>query len=271
MKTASLLNYSFLSDINLDKLHKITSDVALPARFTVKILNGGLVLGSSLARINFRLPLPALVLFGPVLSTLVSSYSIFTSRNHYLYSITGSIFLLLGPLLPLLTLHHLLQTSHHWAPLVGRAASCQPAGGCGWAGLVGGSGFPRQPLLLLQEDQSKASCLRAGLVWCGVATRCPRKRLCLAPISSRWGPMGSPPGAPLRIIFLLCVSIYSLGVSAVVCSPTFCSSLPAARRGYGLPWVEVTLKGLLLPQTQLALSRFARCWTCLPNRIDQHI
>ena len=93
MKTVSSPNGGFWPDIDLGKLYKVASEVALPLRLLVRVLNAALVfltnllaavVGSSPAG-HFHLPLNALVLFGPLLSLWASSYSIFANRNHFLY------------------------------------------------------------------------------------------------------------------------------------------------------------------------------------------
>lgn len=84
----------FAPEINLEKLHKMAADLALPGKFILRLLNAALVfvtnllarvLGSRLVRGHFHLMLSGLVLFGPLLSFWVSKYSIFANGNHYLY------------------------------------------------------------------------------------------------------------------------------------------------------------------------------------------
>lgn len=93
LKTESSSN-GFATEINLEKFYKMAAELALPARFILRLCNSalvlvtnllGAVLGSGLVRRHFHLMLSALVLFGPVLSFWASRYSIFANSNHYLY------------------------------------------------------------------------------------------------------------------------------------------------------------------------------------------
>lgn len=83
----------FSPEINLEKLHKMASEVLLLGKFLLRLLGAALVfvtnalarvLGSSPLR-HFHLMLSALVVFGPLLSLWASEYSIFANSNHYLY------------------------------------------------------------------------------------------------------------------------------------------------------------------------------------------
>ena len=81
-----------------------------------------------------------------------------------------------------------------------------------------------QPLLLL-PGVSKASCLRAGLLWRGWYLCEDTLLLCLcclvlAEEGSVFEPrlvLGKPWGNPLRLLFLLCVSLLALWLSLLIC------------------------------------------------------
>lgn len=81
-------------EVNLEKLEKLSTELILPVRFIVRLLNRALelvttflarILGSTLIRHHFHLVLAGLVLVGPLLSLWVSKYNIFANSNHYLY------------------------------------------------------------------------------------------------------------------------------------------------------------------------------------------
>ncbi|CAL8292177.1 unnamed protein product [Lota lota] len=278
MKTVSSSNNGFLPDINLSKLHKVASDVALPARCLVSMLNGGLVfltnllatvVGSSVARSHFHLPLNALVLFGPVFSLWVSSYSVFANRNHFLYRkflvsawgwtccIAGSFIFLLSysarrsALLSLRHLSRLAVTGLLWWGAGRLVGLLEDADGACFQPLTGaGSDLPTQPLLLLQEDQSKVSCLRAGLVWRGYEVSQDTLTLCLCCLllvqeMSVFGhyilkgeALQAPPtGAPLRIIFLLCVFLLTLWLFLLLCLLSYFPQFPSQQLGGAIAYL----------------------------------
>ena len=94
LKSENSSNGWTTTDINLEKLHKIATELILPGRFLFKLLNSALVfvtnlmariLGSNTIRRHFHLMLSAVVRFGPVLSVWASKYSLFANSNHYLY------------------------------------------------------------------------------------------------------------------------------------------------------------------------------------------
>lgn len=91
------------------------------------------------------------------------------------------------------------------------------------------SATPLQPLLLLHEDQTKASCLKANMLWRGYEVSQDVLILCLCCLllveeMSVFGhhlapgkPQQRSPGAPLRFIFLLCVILLALWMVLLLC------------------------------------------------------
>ncbi|XP_008290996.1 fat storage-inducing transmembrane protein 1 [Stegastes partitus] len=269
------------SDISLQKLQRMAAELTLPGRFIVRLLNAALefvtnllagVLGSSLVRRHFHLMLSGLVLFGPLLSFWVSKYSIFANSNHYLYrkflkstwgwtcTLTGSFVLLLSlsarhP--PSLALRHLSRVG-----LVGLLWwGCRrlltlledAAGTCYEPMAVAqdaqSPASPAQPLLLLHEDQTKASCLRANMLWRGYEVSQDVLILCLCCLLlveemcvfgrhlARGKPLQRSPGAPLRLVFLLCAVLLVVWLFLLLCLLAYFPSFPAQQLGGALGYL----------------------------------
>lgn len=266
-------------EINLEKIHKMAAEVILLGKFILRLLNAALVfvtnllariLGSNLVRRHFHLMLSALVLFGPVLSFWVSKYSIFANSNHYLYRkflkstwgwtcIFTACFVLLLSISarrsPSFLLRHLSRIG-----VVGLLWwGCQrlltlledAAGTCyepmtqdmqGTASLV-------QPLLLLQEDQTKASCLKGNMVWRGYEVSQDILIVCLCCLllveeMSVFGlylaqtkPLQRSPGAPLRFIFLLCVVLLAIWMFLLLCLLAYFPKFPSQQLGGALGYL----------------------------------
>ncbi|KAM4606568.1 fat storage-inducing transmembrane protein 1 [Polymixia lowei] len=263
---------SLMSEINLEKLHKMAADLALPARFIVRLLNGALVfitnllariLGCSLVRHHFHLALSGLVLFGPVLSFWVPKYSIFSNRNHYLYrkfllSSWGWTFILSGSFIFLFSFsarRSILLSLRHVSRIAAVGAlwwGCRrllyllenAAGTCYEPVAQDG-----QPLLLLHEDQTKASCLKTGMVWRGYEVSEDILILCLCclllieemsvfgPYLAQVKPLHRSPGAPLRVIFLLCVFLLALWMFLLLCLLAHFPQFPSQQLGGALGYL----------------------------------
>ncbi|KAF7667332.1 hypothetical protein LDENG_00067490 [Lucifuga dentata] len=271
----------FTSEINLEKLRKMAAELILPGRFIIRVLNAALafitnvlarILGSNLVRCHFHLLLSALVVFGPVLSFWVSKYSIFANRNHYLYRkfllstwswtciFTGSfvfLFSFSARRSPSLSSRHLSRLAAVGFLLWGcrrlltlledAAGTCyEPLAADQDGALVQGSGSSGQPLLLLHEDQTKASCLKAGMVWRSYEISQDALLLCfccllLVEEMSVFGsyltqakPPQRPPGAPLKIIFLLCVILLALWMFLLLCLLAHFPKFPSQQLGGAL-------------------------------------
>ncbi|XP_010884042.1 fat storage-inducing transmembrane protein 1 [Esox lucius] len=229
------------------------------------------LLGSAVFRRNFHLLLSGVVLFGPALSMWVSKYSIFANRNHYLYrmflrsswgwtcvfagsfvflfsfSIRRSLWLSLRHVSRIGTVGSLWWGSRRLLTLLENAAgSCyEPISATLHGGQ--GAGVPGKSLLLLHEGESKTSCLKAGMLWRGWQVSEETCLLCLcclvlAEETAVLGPFlaqGGPSGAPLRLLFLLCVSLLGLWLFLLLCLlahfPQFPSQLLGCALGY-LAW-----------------------------------
>ncbi|KAM6948274.1 fat storage-inducing transmembrane protein 1 [Aplochiton taeniatus] len=224
------------------------------------------LLGNGSFRRHFHLLLSCIVVFGPALSLWVSQYSVFAKRTHFLYRIflrsgwgwtcifTGSFIFLLSfsvrrsLYLSLRHLSRLAVAGGLWLAfrrlldiLENAAGSCYeplatpPAGGAA-PGPVG------EPLLLLREGQSKAGCLGAGMLWRGYEVSEETFLLCLcclllAEETAVFGPylsLGGASGAPLRILFLLCVLLLALWVFLLLCLLAYFPQFPKQLLGGAL-------------------------------------
>ncbi|XP_028288567.1 fat storage-inducing transmembrane protein 1 [Parambassis ranga] len=261
VKTPKSSSNGFTTEITLEKLHKMAAELILPGRFILRLLTAALevvtnllarVFGSTLVRRHFHLLLSGLVLFGPVLSFWVSKYNIFANSHHYLYrkflkSTWGWTCIFAGSFILLLSLsaRHSFSISLRHLSRIGIAGLlwwvCQrlltfledAAGTCyepmATAQDLQASATPLQPLLLLHEDQTKASCLKANMLWRGYEVSQDVLILCLCCLllveeMSVFGHHLSPgkpqqrsPGAPLRFIFLLCVVLLALWMFLLLC------------------------------------------------------
>ncbi|XP_056155184.1 fat storage-inducing transmembrane protein 1 [Lampris incognitus] len=281
MKTETSSNGS-VPEINLEKLHKIAAE--LPGRLVLRLLNVALlfltsllarILGSRLVKHHLHLLLSALVLFGPVLSFWASKYSIFANRNNYLYRkfllsawgwtciFTGSFVFLfsfsacrslslsLRHLSRILAVGGLWRCCRHLLTLLENAAgTCyEPVAAAQEGGPIQGSGSTGQPLLLLHEDQTKTSCLRAGMVWRGYEVSQDTLILCLCCLllveemsvfCPRLARVKAPQRfseAPLRTIFLLCVLLLALWMFLLLCQLTYFPQFPSQLLGGALGYL----------------------------------
>lgn len=271
----------FSPDINLEKLHKMAAEVILPGKFILRLLNAALVfvtnllgriLGSSLVRRHFHLMLSTLVLFGPVLSFWVSKYSIFANSNNYLYRkflkstwgwtciFTASFILLLSisaRCSPSLLLRHLSRigvASLLWWGCQRLLTLLEDAAGTCYEPMnpaqdIQGTASLVQPLLLLHEDQTKASCLKANMVWRGYEISQDVLILCLCCLllveeMSVFGlnlaqtkSLHRSPGVPLRFIFLLCVALLAVWMFLLLCLLAYFPKFPSQQLGGALGYL----------------------------------
>ncbi|KAK5850126.1 hypothetical protein PBY51_014401 [Eleginops maclovinus] len=264
----------FSTQINLEKLHKMAAELILLGKFLLKLLNAALVfvtdllariLGSKLVRGHFHLMLSALVLFGPVLSLWVPKYSIFANSNNYLYrkflkSTLGWTCIFSGSFILLLSI-----SARHPRSLLLRHLSRIGVVGLLWwvcqrllTLLEDASGTCYEPLtpardiqgssvqLLLHEDRTKLSCLKANMVWRGYEVSQDVLIVCLCCLllveeMSVFGPHLAQgkmsPGAPLRFIFLLCVVLLSLSMFLLLCLLAHFPKFPAQHLGGALGYL----------------------------------
>ncbi|XP_034562644.1 fat storage-inducing transmembrane protein 1-like [Notolabrus celidotus] len=295
---------SFTADISLEKLHRVAVELTLPGKFLLRLLNAALefvtdvlgrVLGSTLVRRHFHLLLSGLILFGPLLSFWVSKYSIFANSNHYLYRkflkstwgwtsiLSGSLILLLSSSArhpPSLLLRHLSRIGLIgllWWGSQRVLTLLEDAAGTCYEPLkpdqdLLGTAPSVQPLLLLHEDQTKASCLRANMVWRGyeVSQEVLILCLCCLLLVEEMSVFGShlaqaqvlqrPPGGPLRFIFLLCVVLLALWLFLLLCLLAHFPKFPSQQLGGALGYLG--WRGLYQGWSRLKPSWG---WPCLPG------
>ncbi|XP_061877225.1 fat storage-inducing transmembrane protein 1 [Entelurus aequoreus] len=251
------------------------SRLVLLANSLLGLLNASLVFGTNLTgrllaseafRRHFHLLLSTLVLVGPVLSLWVSKYSVFANGNHYLYrkflnSTWGWTCTLTSSFIILLSL-----SARHPASLCLRHLSrlglsgliwwgCQrlltlledAAGTCYEPVLHGqeSAASSAQPLLLLHEDQTKASCLSSRMQWRGYEVSQDVLILCLCclllveelSVFGRHLHQKAPDGAPLRFIFLLCVLLLAVWVFLLLCVLAHFPKFPAQQLGGALGYL----------------------------------
>ncbi|XP_029954925.1 fat storage-inducing transmembrane protein 1-like [Salarias fasciatus] len=263
------------SEISLEKLEKLALEVLQPVRFTLGLLNVvldsvtdllGRAVGSGAVRRHFHLLLSGLVLFGPALSLWGSKYSVFANSNNYLYRkflrstwgwtclLSGSFVLLLSlsarrP--PSVSLRHLSRVGLAGLLLWGCRGVLtvleDAAGTCFEP--VTSDPQSSSPLLLLHEDQTKASCLRARLQWRGYEVSQDVLVLCFCCLllveelsvfgrhRSRSGSLQKAPGAPLRLVFLLCVVLLLAWMSLLLCLLTYFPKFPSQQLGGALGYL----------------------------------
>ncbi|XP_070708995.1 fat storage-inducing transmembrane protein 1 [Pempheris klunzingeri] len=271
----------FTAEISLEKLHKMAAELILPGRFILRVLNAALVfvtnllariMGSSLVRGHFHLMLSAFVLFGPALSLWVSKYSIFSNSNHYLYRkflrstwgwtciFTGSFILLLSVSArhsPSVSLRHLSRLGVAgllWLACQRLLSLLEDAAGACYEPMapaedIQGPASLAQPLLLLHEDQTKASCLKANMMWRGYEVSQDVLILCLCclllveemsvfgPHLAQAKPQQGSPGGPLRFIFLLCVVLLSVWMFLLLCLLAHFPKFPSQQLGGALGYL----------------------------------
>lgn len=99
------------------------------------------------------------------------------------------------------------------------------------------------PLLLLHEDQTKASCLRAGMMWRGYEVSQEVLILCLCCLLlveelsvfrlhlDQATSLHRSPGAPLRFIFLLCIILLALWMFLLLCLLSHFPKFPSQQLG----------------------------------------
>ncbi|XP_041817094.1 fat storage-inducing transmembrane protein 1 [Chelmon rostratus] len=280
LKTENSSN-GFTAEISLEKLHKMAAELILPGKFILRLLNAALVLvtnllarvlGSSLVRGHFHLMLSGLVLFGPVLTLWVSKYSIFANSNHYLYrkflkstwgwtcTFTGSFILLLSISArhsPSLSLRHLSRigvVGLLWWGCQRLLTLLEDAAGTCYEPMtpaqdIQGAASSAQPLLLLHEDQTKASCLRANMLWRGYEASQDVLILCLCclllveelsvfgPYLAQTKPQQRSPGGPLRFLFLLCVLLLAVWMFLLLCLLAHFPKFPSQQLGGALGYL----------------------------------
>ncbi|XP_061569919.1 fat storage-inducing transmembrane protein 1 [Cololabis saira] len=270
-----------LSGMNVEKLQKIAAAAVTSGRFVLRPLNAALefvtnllawVLGSSLARRHFHLMLSGLVLFGPVLSFWVSKYSIFANGNNFLYRkflrstwgwtclLTGSFVILLSfsarRSVPL-SLRHLSRIGVGavlWWACQRLLTLLEDASGTCYEPVASSpdpqaAGSPAQPLLLLHEDQTKASCLRAHMQWRGYEVSQDTLILCLCclllaeemsvfarHLAQEKG-LRRTAGAPLRVLFLLCVVLLAVWMVLLLCLLAYFPKWPSQQLGGALGYL----------------------------------
>ncbi|XP_029109357.1 fat storage-inducing transmembrane protein 1 [Scleropages formosus] len=209
------------------------------------------LLGNATFRRHFHLLLSGLVVFGPALSLWVSQYSVFARKSHFLYRMflrsgwgwtcvfAGSFVFLLSFSVRrsvTLSLRHLSRLAVAGALWVGfrramallenATGSCyEPLSAAPERHPAQGASEAAQPLLLLREGETKASCLGAGMLWRGYEVSEDTFLLCmccllLAEETAVFGPylaLGGPSGAPLRLLFLFCVLLLGLWIFLLLC------------------------------------------------------
>ncbi|XP_072234620.1 fat storage-inducing transmembrane protein 1 [Leuresthes tenuis] len=277
-KTGSFPN-GLKPEINLEKLHKLAAQLMLPGRFVLRPLSAALeiltntlawILGSRLVRRHFHLMLSGLVLFGPVLSLWASKYSIFANSNHYLYrkflrSTWGWTCLLTGSFVLVLSFSacRCLSLSLRHVSRLGLAGvlwwGCRrlltlledATGTCyepmAPAQDVQSTAAP--PLLLLHEDLTKASCLKANMLWRGyeVSQDILILSFCCLLLAEEMSVIGRhlaqerrllrSPGAPCRLLFLLCVLLLIIWMFLLLCLLVYFPKWPSQQLGGALGYL----------------------------------
>lgn len=108
---------------------------------------------------------------------------------------------------------------------------------------------PVQPLLLLYEDKTKASCLKAGMVWRGYEVSQEVLILCLCCLLlveeisvfglhlGQAASLQRSTGGPLRFIFLLCVLLLFVWMFLLLCLLAHFSKFPSQQLGGALGYL----------------------------------
>lgn len=114
---------------------------------------------------------------------------------------------------------------------------------------IQGTASSVQPLLLLHEDQTKASCLKANMVWRGYEVSQDILILCLCCLLlvEEMSVFGShlaqakslqrSPGGPLRFIFLLCVLLLAVWMFLLLCLLAHFPKFPSQQLGGALGYL----------------------------------
>ncbi len=132
---------------------------------------------------------------------------------------------------------------------------------------IQGTAASAQALLLLHEDQTKASCLKANMVWRGYEVSQDVLILCLCCLLlieelSVFGlhlaqekTMKRSSGGPLRFLFLLCVLLLTMWMFLLLCLLTHFPKFPSQQLGGALGYLG--WRGLYQGWFQLKPS-----WSC---------
>ncbi|XP_061653209.1 fat storage-inducing transmembrane protein 1 [Phyllopteryx taeniolatus] len=219
------------------------------------------LLGNPLFRRHFHLALSATVVFGPALSLWVSQHSIFAKRSHFLYRMFlrsgwGWTCIFVGSFVFLLSFstRRSLSLSFRHLSRLGVAGGLwfvfcklldvlENATGSCYEPLPGNPEIDdSQPLLVLREGESKAECLKAGMLWRGYEVSEDVFLLCLcclllAEETAVFGPylsLGGCSDAPLRILFLFCVLLLSLWLFLLLCLLAYFPQFPTQLIGGAL-------------------------------------
>ena len=106
-----------------------------------------------------------------------------------------------------------------------------------------------QPLLLLHEDQTKASCLRAHMLWRGYEVSQDTLVLCLCCLLlveelsvfvrhlTQEKRLRRSAGAPLRLLFLLCVVLLATWMALLLCVLAYFPQWPSQQLGGALGYL----------------------------------
>lgn len=218
-------------------------------------------LGNSIFRKHFHLLLSVMLMFGPGLSFWVSQHSIFAKRTHFLYRIflrsgwgwtcifVGSfVFVLSFTIrrslsLSLRHLSRLLLAGGLWLGFCKLLDLLENATGSCYEPLVSTSDVSNgEPLLVLREGESRAVCLKAGMLWRGYEVSEDVFLLCLcclllAEETAVFGPylsLGGVSDAPLRILFLFCVVLLNLWIFLLLCLLAYFPQFPTQLLGGAL-------------------------------------
>lgn len=114
---------------------------------------------------------------------------------------------------------------------------------------IQGAASSAQPLLLLHEDQTKASCLRANMLWRGYEASQDVLILCLCclllveelsvfgPYLAQTKPQQRSPSGPLRFLFLLCVLLLAVWMFLLLCLLAHFPKFPSQQLGGALGYL----------------------------------
>ncbi|XP_062377708.1 fat storage-inducing transmembrane protein 1-like [Sardina pilchardus] len=216
--------------------------VAVVSDLIARLLNLGLF------RRLFQIALILLFFSGPLLTTRISKYSVFANKNHYLYRmflssvwgwtciLTGSFIFLLSFTLRrsfFLSLRHLSRLAAASAVWLGlrwllthlenTTGSCFEPLSATLKAFMEAASPGEGSRLLLRDGESKMSCLHAGFQWrsgCEVSQEALLLCLCsllLLEEVSVFRRCTYSHGTPLRLLFLLCVSLLGLWLFLLFC------------------------------------------------------